>query len=49
MQVNFRIKRNTKLYCVFTLINLEIINTFQVWSINFTLCNLTIQILKIKK
>lgn len=47
--MKFTIKRekneNPNTYSQFTLINLQFINTFQVWSINITILNLFIQIL----
>lgn len=51
MKIIFYKKRNIypKTYWSFDLIELNIINTCQVWSFNFTLFNIFFQILKIKK
>jgi hypothetical protein len=39
---------NSKTYYAFNFINFSFINTYQVWSINFTFCNLFFKILKEK-
>ena len=40
---------NPKTYYQFTIIDLQFINTFQVWSINATFFNIFLQILHEKK
>ena len=40
---------NPKTYFAFNLIDLTYINTCQVWSINFTICNVLLKILKEKR
>lgn len=47
MKVNLRIQKNCypKTYYQFTLIELQFINTLQVWGINATFCNIFLQIL----
>ena len=51
--MKFEVKRqkscNPKTYYVFTLIELQFINTFQVFSINVTFCNIFLRILYEKK
>lgn len=51
--MKFTLKRqksyNPKTYNQFTLIELQFINTFQVWSVNATFCNIFLQILHEKK
>ena len=44
-----RITFDTKVYYSFTLIDIQFINTFQVVSINFTICNLFFQLLHEKR
>ena len=39
---------NPKTYSSFTFFELKYINTYQVWSINFTFCNLFFKMLKEK-
>ncbi len=51
MKVNLKVQKsyNSKTYYQFTLIELKFINTYQVWSINTTFCNIFFQILHEKK
>jgi hypothetical protein len=51
MKVKLKLQKscNPKTYYKFTLVELFFINTFQVWSINATFCNIFLQILHEKK
>jgi hypothetical protein len=51
MKVKLKLQKscNPKTYYQFTLIELQFINTCQVWSIIATFCNIFIQILHEKK
>ena len=51
MKVNLKLQKNCnpETYYQFTLIDLQFINTFQVWSINATFCNIFLQVLYEKK
>ena len=46
--LKYRKYENPKTYFAFNLIDLTYINTCQVWSINFTICNVLLKILKEK-
>lgn len=46
--LKYRKYDNPKTYFAFNLIDLKYINTFQVWSINFTFCNLLLKILNVR-
>lgn len=50
MRVTIEIIKNTsyKTYFQFTLIEMQYINTFQVWSINIVLCNVLFRVLHVK-
>lgn len=47
--LKYRKYENHKTYFAFNLIDLTFINTCQVWSMNFTFCNLFLKILKEKR
>lgn len=51
MKVKLRLQKsyNSKTYYKFTLVEFHFINTFQVWSINATFCNILLQILHEKE
>ena len=54
MKVKLRLQKSCspcspETYYKFTLVELSFINTFQVWSINVTFCNILLQILHEKE
>lgn len=46
--LKYRKYENHKTYFSFSVIDLTFINTYQVWSFNFTFCNVLLKILKEK-